>query len=116
MTLKVLRFDPDGVTYADPADRGFSVRFKFAQSSKSLSGIPTTNHACEIIVNDDVNVTLNGVSAVDALSLRIRTSCAKESMARLGAIMTSIGAQLDDWATEGVPSGFAPTTVPINPT
>lgn len=115
MTMKVLRRETDGVVYADPADRGFTIRFKNSTATKNLSGVPTTNHATEIIVNDDVDVTLNSVAAVDALSIRIRTSCSKEAMPRLKLLLVSLAGQLDEWSTEDVFLGFEPVTAPLNP-
>lgn len=112
-TLKVLSIAAGGVTYADPADRGCTVRFKSASTSKNLNGVPTTNHTTEIIINDDVDVTVGGVNAVDALSVRLRTSGAAASGPRLRAVLLSLAAQLDEWETEGVFAGFPPVTAPV---
>lgn len=115
MTMKVLRREADGVVYSNPADRGNTVRFKFGSAAKNLAGMPTTNHTTEIIVNDDVSVVVNGVPAIDALSVRIRTSCSKEAQPRLKQVLLAVAAQLPDWTDEDVFVGFAPETVPNIP-
>lgn len=112
-TLKVLSVDATGVTYADPSDRNCTVRFKSTTSKKSLNGVPTDNYATEIIYNDDVDVTIAGVSASDALSVRLRTSGAAASAARLKEILLSMAAQLDNWESEGVFTGFPPVSAPV---
>lgn len=114
-TLKALSQDATGVTYADPSDRGCTVRFKSTSTGKSLNGVPVTNHATEIIYNDDVDVSVGGVSAVDALSVRIRTSGSAASGTRLREILLSLAAQVGVWETEGVFVGFPPTTAPVIP-
>lgn len=112
-TLKVLSQDGTGVIYADPANRDCTVRFKHNSSSKSLNGIQTTNHTCEVIYNDDNPVSLGGVSATDALSVRLRTSGAAASAARLRQILLAMAAQVDTWEAEGVFAGFPPVTAPV---
>lgn len=112
-TLKVLSQDASGVTYADPSDRNCTVRFKSTTSKKSLNGVPTENYATEIIYNDDVGVVVAGVNASDALSVRLRTSGAAASAARLKEILLSMASQLDNWETEGVFVGFPPVTAPV---
>jgi len=114
-TLKVLRQENTGVVYADPADLGLSVRFRHSSAQKSLNGVPTTNHVTEIIANDDHAVVIGGVNAKDALSVRIRTSGASESKARLRELLLALAAQVDDWDDESVFQGFNPTTAPVIP-
>lgn len=114
-TLKALSTDATGVTYADPSDRNCTVRFKNTSTSKSLNGVPVTNYGTEIIINDGVDVTVGGVAAVDALSVRLRTSGAAESGARLREILLALAAQVGQWDTEGVFVGFPPQTAPVIP-
>lgn len=113
MSLKLLRSDATGVTYADPTDPNMSVRFRNAATTKSLSGVPVQNYATEIIYNDDFAITVSGVNAQDAISVRLRVSATKESAARVKKILTSMAAQLDEWADEAVFVGFNPDTVPV---
>lgn len=114
-TLKLLHTDASGVTYADPSDRNCTVRFKSTTSQKSLNGVPVNNYATEIIYNDGVDVTVSGNPAQDALSVRLRTSGAAESSARLSEILLAMAAQLAAWETEGVFAGFPPATAPVIP-
>lgn len=112
-TLKVLHVDGSGVTYADPADRGNTVRFKSSTSKKALNGIPVSNHVTEIIYNDDFAAEVAGVSVQDALSVRLRTSGTAASSARLREILLSMAAQVGQWESEGVFTGFPPVTAPV---
>lgn len=114
-TLKLLSQDGTGVTYADPTDRNCTVRFKSNTSSKSLNGVTVDNHTTEIIYNDGVDVVVSGVNASDALSVRLRTSGAAASAARLIEILDSMKAQITVWNNEGVFAGFPPTTAPVIP-
>lgn len=114
-TLKLLQQLNDGQVYADPADPGFTTRFKTTSAQKSLNGQRTTNYVSEIIINDDHTVVIGSQSVVDAVSVRLRVSGAVESMARIKEIVNNLGAQLQDWTDEDVFIGFAPTTVPENP-
>lgn len=113
VTLSVKSQDSSGITYADPAKPDCTVRFRFSNTNKVLNGVTVANYATEIIVNDNNDVTVGGVSAKDAISIRIRTSAALESAARLRDLLTSIAVQLDDWDTEHVCQGFRPTTAPV---
>lgn len=113
---QLLSHDAYGVTYADPSEPDFSVRFKTSRSKKSLNGVSTDNYLHEIIVTDTNTVTIGGQSANDALSVRVRISGSIESQARLQQIAKSIGTQLTVWSDENVFMGFEPATVPVNPT
>lgn len=113
VTLSVKSRDNAGVTYADPAKPDMTVRFRFSNTSKVLNGVATPNYTAEIIYNDNNAVTVGGVSAKDALSVRVRISGAIESKTRLTQILGSLAAQLVAWDTENVPRGFAPTTAPV---
>lgn len=113
ITLSIKSQDSSGVTYADPAGPDNTVRFRFSQTVKTLNGVSVPNYATEIIVNDNNPVTVGGVSAQDALSIRIRVSGALESKARLRDLLTSVAAQLGQWETENVMQGFRPSTAPV---
>lgn len=112
MTLKVLKTENTGVVYADPSDPTLVVRFRSTSSPKSLNGVATKNHLTEVIYNVDNDVSINGVSAKDAVSVRIRTSGAYQSKARIKQLLVSAAAQVDDWADEDVFVGFNPVTAP----
>lgn len=113
ITLSVKSLDASGVTYADPAKPDTTVRFRFSSVNKTLNGIPTPNLATEIIVNDNNAVTIGGVAATDALSVRIRVSGTLASKARLADLLNSAAAQVGAWGTENVFQGFRPTTAPV---
>lgn len=112
---QVLTRDAYGVTYADPAEPDFTVRFKTNRTLKGLNGVNVDNYLTEVIVNDRNEVTIGSVTANDPLSVRVRVSGSIESMARLKEIVTSIATQLDTWGNENVFLGFEPVTVPVNP-
>lgn len=112
-TLLVKSLDNSGVTYADPAKPDTTVRFRFSSTGKVLNGVPTPNFATEIIVNDNVPVTLGSVDALDAVSIRIRVSGSLASKSRITLFLTSLAAQLVAWDTENVNQGFRPTTAPV---
>lgn len=112
-TLSVKSQDNAGVTYADPAKPDMTVRFRFANASKTLNGVPVANYACEIIYNDNNAVTVGGVSAKDAVSIRVRVSGALESKTRLSQLISSLAAQIHTWDTENVMQGFRPVTAPV---
>lgn len=113
ITLSVKSLDNSGVTYADPAKPDTTVRFRFNSVNKMLNGVPTPNLASEMIINDNHAVTVGGVSAIDALSVRIRVSGSLASKARLRQLLVSAAAQLPSWETENVNQGFRPTTAPV---
>lgn len=113
VTLSVKSQDNAGITYGDPANPSNTVRFRFSSVAKTLRDISVANLATEIIVNDQNNITVNGVAAVDALSIRIRVSGSLASKTRLRNLLTSIAAQLGTWETENVMQGFRPATAPV---
>jgi hypothetical protein len=114
-TLKVLRHNADGVTYADPADPNLTVRLRSSSATKSLNSIPVSNYVTEIIYNDDNPITVSAVNAQDAVSVRLRTSATKESAVRLKEILLSMAAQVGTWSDQGVFVGFEPSTAPVIP-
>lgn len=109
---QILTRDAFGVTYANPTDPDFRVRFKTTSSQKSLNGVSVMNFVTEIIVNDNVPVTLGNTSANDPVAVRIRVSGSLASAARRDAILKSIAAQLGTWTNENVFAGFEPATAP----
>lgn len=114
-TLKVLRNEPTGVLFADPAKPDFTVRFKTTEAKKGLNGISVANYVEEIIVNDNNAISIGGVSASDAISVRIRTSATANSSVRVEEILLALAAQLPTWIEQGVLTGFRPETAPIIP-
>lgn len=112
VTLSVKSQDSSGVTYADPAKPDMTIRFRQTTVNKTINGVQTPNYSVEIIANDNNAVTIGGVSALDALSVRLRVSGSLASKARLRDIITSIAAQLGAWETENVMQGFRPSTAP----
>lgn len=112
VTLSVKSQDSSGVTYADPAKPDMTVRFRSSTVNKLLNGVQVPNYSAEIIANDNNSVTVGGVAAKDALSVRVRVSGSLESKGRLRDILTSIAAQMGQWETENVMQGFRPTTAP----
>lgn len=118
MTTRQLRSiskDAYGVTYADPVDPDFRIRFKNSTVGKNLNGVHTTNHISEVIVSDVSAVDLGGVAANDTISIRVRISGALESNERKIALVKSIAAQLDVWVDEHILTGFPPETLPVVP-
>lgn len=111
---QLLRQLPDGSIFADPVQPSFNVRFKTTTSRKSLNGVQTNNLITEIIITDDNQVTIGGINAVDALSVRLRVSGAVESLDRLKEILSGACAQVNSWTNENVLTGFTPSTVPLN--
>lgn len=113
VTLSVKSQDNSGVTYADPAKPDTTIRFRSSSVGKVLNGQSVPNLSTEIIVNDNNSVTIGGVAAQDALSVRVRVSGTLESKTRLRNILTSLAAQLGTWETENVMQGFRPSTAPV---
>lgn len=111
-SLQIKSIDPQGVTYANPADPGHTVRFKFVSTPKTAGGLNLNNSAVEIIVNDDHTVTVGTASAKDALSIRIRASGAVESKERLEALLLKLAIDIPTWVSENVVTGFRPVTPP----
>jgi len=115
MALSKLRGDATGVTYALPSDPDFTVRFKYTNQMKSLSGIPVRNNVTEIIINDTSDVVLGSETVPEALSIRIKVSGSHAAKARKDALIAAVSAQLATWASENVFEGFEPTTAPAEP-
>lgn len=111
---QILTRDANGVTFANPTDPDFRVRFKTTSSQKSLNGVSVMNFVTEIIVNDNVPVELGKTSANDPVAVRIRVSGSLASATRRNAILKSIASQLGTWADENVFAGFEPKTAPNN--
>lgn len=113
--LSLLRQETTGVVYADPAKPDYTVRFRNTNANKTLNGVNTKNYISELIYNDNVTVTVGGVSAKDAASVRLRVSATAESKARISAILTTLAAQVMTWDGQSVFQGFNPTTAPTVP-
>lgn len=109
---QILTRDAYGVTYANPTDPDYRVRFKTTSSQKSLNGVSVMNFVTEIIVNDNVQVALGNTTANDPVAIRIRVSGSLASASRRDAILKSIASQLASWANENVFAGFEPKTAP----
>lgn len=112
MAIKIQKIENTGVVYSDPTDPGLSIRFKQTEQSKSLNGVPASNHVTEIIINDDNAVTIAGQSTVDAVSVRLRVSGTAYSKARIRALL-GVLAQSQTWADEDVFGGYNPVTAPV---
>lgn len=112
---KLLSHDANGVTFADPTDPDFTVRFKTTRNRKLLNGMPVDNFIHEIIVSDLNEVEVKGQAAVDTLAFRIRVSGSSLSHDRMIAVLKSIVGQVPVWADNDVILGFEPTVAPINP-
>ena len=107
--------DANGVTFADPTDPDYTVRFKNTQSRKTINGVSVVNYVEEIVFNDLVPVTLGSTTGNDSVSVRIRISGSAESHARVKAILKSAAAQLPSWADGNVALGFEPGVPPTTP-
>lgn len=115
-TLQVLRQENSGVIYSDPAKPELTVRFRNSSVNKSLNGVSVPNYLCEIIYNDQNEITVaTGVTAKDAISVRLRVSGAGASSTRLGVILHALAAQIDTWQSQNVYMGFNPTSAPVVP-
>lgn len=113
-TLMLFSQQPNGVTYCDPADPDFTVKFKSTSSQKVLDGKKVQNVITEITANDTYSVVVGGGPVSDALSVRIRTSGSVPSMPRLKQMLLDAAGKLGTWSDENVLIGFKPTTPPIN--
>lgn len=113
---KLLSHDANGVTFADPTDPDFTVRFKTTRNRKLLNSMPVDNFIHEIIVSDLNEVEVKGQAAVDTLAFRIRVSGSSLSRDRMIAVLKSIVGQVPDWVDSDTIFGFEPSIVPINPT
>lgn len=112
-TLQLQKSDSNGVTYANPVKPAQTMRFKSTRGTKSLRGSNTMNFISEIIGNDEVTVTVGGIAVKDAISVRVRTSGAQESMSYVSQLLKDMALQLDNWADEHVLKGFNPVTAPV---
>lgn len=113
-TLLLFSQQPNGVTYCDPENPDFTVKFKSTSSQKVLDGKKVQNVITEIGINDNHAVAIGGVVVSDALSVRIRTSGSVPSMPRLKQMLLDAAGKLGTWSDENVLIGFKPTTPPIN--
>lgn len=107
--------DANGVTFADPTDPDYTVRFKNTQTRKALGGVSVQNYVEEIVFNDLVPVTIGSATVNDAVSIRLRISGSDKSHVRVKAILASLAAQLPTWADNNVALGFEPIVAPDVP-
>jgi len=112
VTLSLQKQDATGQTYANPVKPDFTVRFRNSGVKKSLNGITVNNIMAEIIYNDNNAVTVGGVSASDAISVRLRVSGTLESATRINQFLTGLSAQMANWVSQSVFKGFNPTSAP----
>lgn len=113
-TLQLYSQQSNGVTYCDPANPNFTVRFKTTSSQKVLDGLKVQNYISEIAANDNHSVVVGSQAVSDALSVRIRTSGSLHSKARIKQMLIDLAAKVDTWEGENVLIGFVPTTAPVN--
>lgn len=113
--LKKLRADANSVTFADPLDPAFTIRFKTAQASKTIDGLRLSNFVTEIIANDSKPVTVGSKTVNEPVSVRVKSSSSPESMTRTAAILKQIASQIDQWVLENYLTGFEVVTLPQNP-
>jgi len=114
-TLQLLKTEPTGLVFSDPAVPGLTIRFRNTSSMKTLNGVSVKNLMAEIICNDANSVTVGGVAAIDPVSIRIRVSGAAESATRIGVLLEALRDQIDNWNSEHFFQGFNPTTAPVVP-
>lgn len=112
--LQLYSQQSNGVTYCDPLNPNFTVRFKTTSSQKVIDGFKVQNFITEIAANDVNDVIIGGSSASDALSVRLRTSGSLQSMGRLEQMLLDMASKVAAWKDENVLIGFAPNTVPVN--
>lgn len=110
--LQLLRRDATGVTYANPNDPDYQIRFKTVTGNKKMNGVMVPNYVTEIILNDVNPVKIRDVDANDLCSVRVRVSGSFSSDAHKRAMLKSLCNQLNIWADENILSGFEPTTLP----
>lgn len=114
-TMQLLAHLQDGTVYADPLKPSASCRFKTTSAGKTVDGIRLQNYVTEVIFTDQNAVTSGGLTANDAVSVRIRVSGSLESHSRIKQILNSLATQVDEWGNENVFIGFEPSTKPFNP-
>lgn len=112
-TLKLYSTQSNGVTYSDPMDPDYQVRFKTTSSPKNLDGQRVQNFVTEIAVSDTHDVEVGNKVVQDTLSVRLRISGAGVSVGELKKIVADLAAQVNTWASEDVLLGFNPETAPV---
>lgn len=112
--LQLYSQQPNGVTFSDPLNPDFVVRFKTTSGQKVIDGQRVQNFICEITANDNHPVVIGAVTAMDALSVKIRTSGGLPSIPRIKVMLNDLVAKMNDWEDENVLIGFSPVTLPQN--
>lgn len=128
--MQVCTRSEKGITYSDPTMPECTVVVKTTRGKKKIQGNVLTNYVTEVILNDTIPLTVNGITNTDTVSFRVRMSSDKESMWRMKELARALITQLDDWLNQNVVLGFelreppaciprkgnASVTVPSNPT
>lgn len=110
MTMQIIATDQYGVTYADPADPDFQIRFKTLSARKSVDGKSLVNYVSEVIITDSHRVGVD--SPNEALSVRMRTSGSIENKAQVYALVDFLANNISQFKTDSVFYGFRPSTAP----
>lgn len=114
-SMKELRGDATGKTYADPTDPDSTCRFKQTSAKKSLDGHSVTNQVTEVIYNELNEITIGSSTVSDPISVRVKVSASHHSEARVKEIISAFSGDSATWSTDGVWVGFTPTNPPTVP-
>lgn len=112
-TLKLYSTQSNGVTYSDPVDPDYQVRFKTTSSPKNLDGQRVQNYVTEIAMSNTHDVNVGSKVVQDTLSVRLRISGAGVSVSALKKMVSDLASQVNTWAGEDVLLGFNPETAPV---
>jgi hypothetical protein len=112
MAFQLKRTDGNSTTWADPSDPNRSFRLKQTTSNKVLGGVTVENHVSEIIIGEPHGVTVEGVDAVDTLSVRLKVSGSVYSESQLLLNVELLCDTLEAWVADHYLSGFTPASVP----
>lgn len=113
MSMQIIATDQFGVTYANPQDPDFQIRFKTTSARKSVDGISMQNYVSEVIITD--NHKKDATAPNEALSVRLRTSGSTENKDRLYKLIKFLAQNLDQFETDSVFYGFRPSVAPVVP-
>lgn len=107
--MKVINTDQYGVTYADPSDPDFQIRFKTTNGQKSVDGRNVRNYVTEVIITD--NSVVGEMN--EALSVRLRTSGSAENKERLEFLLDTLAGLSQQIKDDSILFGFRPTNSPL---